>query len=87
MKHLPADGIRGPHCSLPVQLQERLARVPSPATTSPLSASLPSLFYASQVTLAAIMVTHVPLGGGATEGSLGLVQNIGLSHDRGWKDR
>lgn len=40
-----------------------------------------------QVTLAAIMVTHVPLGEGATEGSLGLVQNIGLSHDRGWKDR
>ncbi|PRW45267.1 hypothetical protein C2E21_6426 [Chlorella sorokiniana] len=40
-----------------------------------------------KVTLAAIMVTHVPLGEGATEGSLGLVQNIGLSHDRGWKDR
>ena len=40
-----------------------------------------------QVTLAAVMVTHVPLGGGADEGSLGLVQNIGLSHDRGWRDR
>lgn len=58
-----------------------LCRVHCPAPTSP-AHSCPW-----QVTLAAIMVTHVPLGEGATEGSLGLVQNIGLSHDRGWKDR
>lgn len=41
---------------------------------------------APQVTLAAVMVTHVPLGMGAGESSLGLVENIGLTHDRGWKE-
>ena len=54
------------------------------ASTQPVPAHPSALL--PQVTLAAIMVTHVPLGEGATEGSLGLVQNIGLSHDRGWKD-
>lgn len=39
-----------------------------------------------KVCLAAVMVTHVPLAAGAGQGSLGMVANIGLSHDRGWKD-
>jgi len=38
----------------------------------------------AQVVLVAVMVTHVPLDIGGTKGSLGMVQNIGLTTDKGF---